>query len=88
MTKIHETNYYSLNDDETADLLTIFRIDNEDELYMLWDIEDSPNRFREYEELTGCYNEHGVMPGALFNRYTFKLIPPYFIIHTESSYNV
>ena len=88
MTKIHETKPYCMEGSESADTLIIYAIDTEDELYELWDIEDSPDRTKEYEELTGCYNDYGVMPGELFFRYSFHLEPPFFMIQKTVAYNV
>lgn len=88
MKKVFESDYYTcVEDSESATATSVWQIDDENELGLLEEI-DLNHDFKAWEEYTGFWNDYGVMPGALFHRYTFRLSKPFVYITDTIAYNV
>ena len=86
MKKIYESEYYSVWDDsESATATSVWEIDDESELILLEKIRNDHDAWQEY---TGLYDDYGVMPGALFHRYAFRLSEPFVYITDRIAYNI
>lgn len=92
MKKIFESELSTLAHEsgESADSLIIFELETKDELehaYDIDDLEDNETRIA-WENWTELYNDWCPMPGSLYNRFSFRLVAPFLIVHVYTAYNV
>ena len=82
MKKIYES---ALNGwDESAERIHLYTIKNDDEYYMFTEMSHS-----EMQEYFGMYDPCvGVLPGAMYSRYEFKITNNHVVIIETVAYNV